>query len=88
MRAVLRVHDSWNARAPTAALNLWLTDALKMQAPPRGVKIRYITQIKSRPPTFVLFTNRADIPSSYMRYLRRRMCEDFKLNGVPLDFLI
>mmetsp|Transcript_16017 Transcript_16017/g.20894 ORF Transcript_16017/g.20894 Transcript_16017/m.20894 type:complete len:540 (+) Transcript_16017:46-1665(+) len=88
MKSVLDVNESWNKRVSTASLNYWLTDAIKIQPPPKEVKLRYITQIKSRPPTFVLFTNGAEIPRTYMRYLRRRLWEDFKLYGVPLDFVI
>lgn len=89
MPAVLAIHQTWNKRVPTAALNRWLLDAVDTNPPPapkgRRIKIRYITQVKTRPPTFVLFVNRADaLPDSYVRYLVNELREVFDLQGVPI----
>ena len=53
------------------------------------MKLRYITQAKARPPTFILFCTRADaMPESYKRYLRNAIREDFELPGVPLRLIL
>ena len=74
MQAVLDAHAVWNKRVATAALNRWFADAISAHPPPavsgRRLKLNYITQTKSRPPTFVLFCTRADaVPDAYKRYL-------------------
>lgn len=90
--AVVEAHDRWNRRVPTAALNRWLEGALERHPPPlvqgRRVKIRYATQAKARPPTFVLFANKAaeDLPESYLRYLAAGLRDAFDLWGVPIRF--
>ena len=88
-KAVLEAYDTWNRRVPTPDLNRWLQEALARHAPPavsgRRIKIRYITQPSTRPPTFVAFCSRADdLPKSYLRYLTNSLREAFKLPGVPL----
>src|SRR3546814_10257568 len=70
MRAVLDIYAVWNRRIPTGALNRWFGDMLEQHPPPlvdgRRLKLRYLTQIKRRPPTFLLFTTRpAQLPESY-----------------------
>lgn len=87
--AVRDVHARWNRRVPTAALNRWLTDATDKHPPPaaagRRIKLRYATQAKARPPTFVIFCSRPDdLPSSYERYLAHDLRERFDLVGVPV----
>ena len=87
--AAFRVYDVWNRRVPTSALNRWLADRTAAHPPPlvqgRRVKIRYMTQARIRPPTFVLFASRAEaLPDSYLRYLANGLREDFDLEGVPL----
>ncbi|MDD9876489.1 MAG: ribosome biogenesis GTPase Der [Magnetovibrio sp.] len=89
MPAVFEVYDLWNTRVPTAELNRWFEMMLEAHPPPvvsgRRLKLRYITQAKTRPPTFVLFSTRAEkIPESYLRYLVNGLREDFGLDGVPL----
>ncbi len=89
MEAVLRAADIWNTRISTARLNKWLADVLSHHPPPavsgRRIKIRYMTQAKSRPPTFVLFGNQLpDLPTAYSRYLVNGLREQFKLPGVPI----
>lgn len=87
--AVLQTHKLWNTRIGTSAINRWLEDALSTHTAPmvrgRRFKVRYMTQIKARPPTFVLFVNNTeDAPESYIRYLSNSLREHFKLPGVPL----
>jgi len=87
--AVLAAYDLWNRRVPTAELNRWLGDALDSHPPPlvegRRLKLRYITQVKSRPPTFALFASRPEsLPESYSRYLVNALRERFGLPGVPI----
>ncbi|MGD8325377.1 MAG: ribosome biogenesis GTPase Der [Sphingomonadales bacterium] len=89
MPTVLSIHETWNKRIATAALNRWLSDALDTNPPPaakgRRIKIRYATQAKTRPPTFALFVNRADaLPDSYVRYLVNDLRLTFGLEGVPI----
>ncbi len=89
MPAVLEAYDIWNRRLPTSALNRWLDDILAHHPPPavsgRRIKLRYITQIKARPPTIALFVNKPeDLPDSYSRYLVNALREDFDLPGTPI----
>ncbi len=89
MEAILKVHETWNRRVPTAKLNQWLADALAANPPPavagRRIKIRYATQPKSRPPHFAVFGNQLDaLPKSYTRYLVNSLRETFDLPGVPI----
>ncbi|MFN4087681.1 MAG: ribosome biogenesis GTPase Der [Alphaproteobacteria bacterium] len=89
MQAVLDIYAVWNRRVPTGALNRWFGDMLEQHPPPlvdgRRLKLRYITQIKRRPPTFMLFTTRpADVPESYLRYLVNGLRDAFALRGVPI----
>ena len=93
MPAVFKVHAIWNKRIPTAKLNQWLAHMLAAHPLPlvsgRYVKIRYISQIKSRPPTFALFANRPDaVPESYLRYLGNDLRKTFQMPGVPLRLLV
>jgi GTP-binding protein len=90
--AVLEAHGRWDKRVPTSALNRWLEAALERHPPPlvqgRRVKIRYATQAKARPPTFVLFANKPAeaLPESYLRYLATGLRDAFDLWGVPIRF--
>ena len=93
MPAVFQLHEQWNRRIPTAALNTWLAHMTSAHPPPivagRRIRLRYVTQAKSRPPTFILFSTRADkLPESYVRYLANGLREDFDLWGIPLRFNI
>jgi GTP-binding protein len=83
------LREAWGRRVPTGELNRWFEDAIGANPPPapRGKrsKLRYITQVKSRPPTFVVFGNQLDeLPDSYRRYLLNAMRRDLKLGAVPL----
>jgi len=87
--AVRRAHAIWNTRVPTAALNRWFEGALERHPPPlvdgRRLKLRYLTQAKARPPTFILFGTRAEqTPEDYRRYLANALRETFTLPGVPI----
>jgi GTPase len=89
MKSVIDAHAVWNRRVPTAALNRFLVQASEAHPPPaiRGRRIRldYMTQPKSRPPTFVLFSSRAAaLPETYRRYLINGLREAFALPGTPI----
>ena len=89
MRAVIDVHQLWNKRVPTNPLNRWLEHAISAHPPPavsgRRLKLNYMTQPKTRPPSFVLFCTRADaVPDAYLRYLVNGLRETFDLPGVPI----
>ena len=82
----------WNKRVSTGELNRWFEGALERHAPPlvdgRRLKLRYMTQAKARPPTFVLFGTRAEkTPEDYRRYLVNGLREQFDLPGVPIRLL-
>jgi GTP-binding protein len=89
MRAIFETFEIWNRRIPTAKLNQWLADATAANPPPavsgRRIKIRYMTQVKARPPHFAVFGNQLDaLPKSYTRYLVNNIREAFDLKGVPI----
>jgi GTP-binding protein len=89
MPTVLEVYDLWNRRVSTSKLNRWLEIMLEQHPPPmakgRRLKVRYITQVKARPPTFSLFmSSRGELPESYIRYLINGLREDFKWPAVPI----
>jgi GTP-binding protein len=87
--AVMDIYELWNKRISTGALNRWLDGITAHHPPPltsgRRIKLRYMTQAKTRPPTFVVFASRPDkLPESYSRYLVNALREDFEMPGVPL----
>jgi GTP-binding protein len=89
MPAVLAAHAVWNKRAPTSVLNRFLSEVTSAHPPPavsgRRIRLDYLTQAKSRPPTFVLFCSRADaVPDDYRRYLVNALREAFDLPGTPI----
>jgi len=89
MQAVVDIYAVWNKRVATNPLNRWFEDAVSSHPPPavsgRRLKLNYITQVKSRPPSFVLFCSRADaIPESYLRYLTHGLRDHFDLPGTPI----
>jgi GTPase len=91
--AVIEADRAWNKRVPTAALNRFLEEALARHAPPavsgRRVRIRYMTQVKARPPTFALFGNQLGaLPESYLRYLTGGLREGFDLKGTPIRLML
>ncbi|TLU72498.1 ribosome biogenesis GTPase Der [Lichenicoccus roseus] len=82
-------HEIWNKRVPTGELNRWFESALERHTPPlvegRRLKLRYITQAKARPPTFIIFGTRAEmLPEDYQRYLVNGLRERFKMPGTPI----
>lgn len=86
---VRHAHTIWNTRVPTGELNRWFEQALERHQPPlvsgRRLKLRYVTQAKARPPTFVAFGTRAErIPDDYQRYLVNSLRETFRLPGTPI----
>jgi GTP-binding protein len=89
LRAIVKVHETWNRRISTSRLNRWLEDATQRTPPPavsgRRIRLRFMTQPKARPPHFVIFGNQLDsLPKSYERFLINGLRETFDLPGVPL----
>ena len=87
--AVRRAAVVWNTRVPTGELNRWFEAALERHAAPlvdgRRLKLRYTTQAKARPPTFIIFGTRAEqTPEDYRRYLVNGLRESFDLPGTPI----
>jgi GTPase len=86
---VVALYAVWNRRTSTAALNRWLRGVIEQNSPPavagKVIKLRYITQPKARPPSFILFGTRTSaLPESYTRYLVNALRETFDLPGVPI----
>jgi len=87
--AVLRAHEIWNRRISTARLNRWLAAMVEVHPPPapggRRIKLRYMTQVKTRPPGFVVMCSLPEkLPDSYRRYLVNGLREDFDMPGTPI----
>lgn len=90
---VLKIYDVWNIRVSTGQLNRWLEAMQSAHAPPlakgRTNRLRYMTQIKARPPTFALWCSQpGELPDSYQRYLVNGLREPFGLQGVPIRLLL
>ncbi len=94
MSAVFKIYDRWNKRIPTAPLNQWFADILDNNPPPLGknkkrIKLRYITQAKSRPPAFYIFSSNPEgLPDSYLRYLTNNLRDTFDLGGIPIRITV
>lgn len=93
MQAVLDVHATWNKRVATAALNRWLGVMTERHPPPavsgRRLKLKYLSQSKTRPPTFYLSCSRPEaLPDAYRRYIVNGLREDFGLAGVPIRLMV
>ncbi|HRK96028.1 MAG TPA: GTP-binding protein, partial [Rhodospirillales bacterium] len=89
MPAVLAAYGRWNLRVPTPRLNRWIEEIQKQHPPPlvdgRRIRLRYMTQAKTRPPTFVLFASRISaLPESYQRYLVNGLRDAFGFEGLPI----
>ncbi|SDZ27588.1 GTP-binding protein [Jannaschia faecimaris] len=87
--AILRAHATWNRRVPTAALNRWLAGMLEQHPPPapqgKRIRLRYATQVKTRPPGFVVMCSHPELmPDSYSRYLVNGLRVDFDMPGTPI----
>lgn len=89
--AILKAHEVWNRRVPTARLNQWLGAMTEAHPPPapggRRIRLRYMTQVKTRPPAFVVMATHTDkLPDSYARYLVNGLRVDFDMPGTPIRF--
>src|SRR5579884_1519860 len=89
LKVAFELREAWSRRVPTGELNRWFEGAIEANPPPapkgQRIKLRYITQVKTRPPSFVVFGNRLEeLPESYRRYLLNAMRRDLKLGPVPL----
>lgn len=90
--AIVRAHDVWNKRITTARLNTWLGAMTEAHPPPapggHRIKLRYMTQVKARPPGFVVMCSRPDeMPESYKRYLVNGLRDHFEMPGVPIRIM-
>ncbi|MCI4664335.1 MAG: ribosome biogenesis GTPase Der [Neomegalonema sp.] len=90
---VLKAYEAWNVRVSTSKLNRWLAIQAERHPPPapggRRIRLRYMTQAKTRPPTFVLFTSRPDdIPESYLRFLVNGLRDAFNMDGASVRLLV
>ena len=86
---IMKAHKIWNKRIATSPLNIWLSEMIAAHPPPapngKRIKLRYITQAKSRPPGFVVMcSNPSKLPTSYSRYLVNGLREAFDLPGTPI----
>jgi GTPase len=93
MEAAVSAYGVWNRRLPTATLNRWLEKIVARHPPPavsgRRIKLRYLTQAKSRPPAFVAFCSRPEaLPTAWRRYLMNALREDFDLPGTPIRLIL
>ena len=89
LKVAFELRDAWTRRVPTGELNRWFEEAIEANPPPapkgKRIKLRYITQVKKRPPSFVVFGNRLEeLPESYRRYLLNAMRRDLGLGPIPL----
>ena len=87
--AIRKAHDVWNRRITTARLNSWLSAMVEAHPPPapggRRIKLRYMTQVKTRPPGFIVMCSHPeDMPDSYKRYLVNGLREHFDMPGTPI----
>jgi GTP-binding protein len=90
---VIEIYRIWNIRISTARLNRWLEGVVAHHPPPlvagRRIKVKYLTQIKTRPPTFVLFSSKAtELPDAYVKYMVNGLRQTFGLEGVPIRFSV
>ena len=93
MPAVVETYEAWNRRIPTPRLNRWLAHVQERHPPPlvsgRRLKLRYMAQANTRPPTFALFASKpGELPETYRRYLVNLLREDFDLPGVPIRVML
>jgi len=89
LAAAFQVREAWSRRVPTAGLNRWFDAALEANPPPapggKRIKLRYITQVGTRPPRFVIFGTRlSDLPTSYERYLVNGIRRELGFGAVPV----
>ena len=89
MKVAFETREAWSQRVSTGQLNRWFETAIENNPPPapggKRIKLRYVTQIKSRPPSFVIFGTRVDqLPESYRRYLVNGIRRDLGFGAVPV----
>ena len=87
--AAFEIRDNWSRRVSTGELNRWFETAVEKTPPPssggKRIKLRYITQVNTRPPSFVLFGTRVDqLPDSYLRYLVNGIRKELGFGAVPV----
>ncbi len=87
--AAFEVREAWSQRVSTGQLNRWFETAVEKNPPPapggKRIKLRYITQVNTRPPSFVLFGTRVDqLPDSYLRYLINGIRRELGFGAVPI----
>ena len=93
MNYVLDSYEKWNIRISTGTLNDWLNRFKKVQNTPTDggnrLKIRFVSEVKARPPTFVVFVNDKSLfKPNYMRFMRQKLGEEFGLEGTPIRFIV
>jgi len=94
LSAVIKVYERWNTRIATAPLNQWFRDVQEANPAPLGknkrrIKLKYITQAKTRPPSFYIFSSNPEgLPDSYLRYLTNQLRETFHLRGIPIRITV
>jgi len=89
IEVAMTTRQRWSRRVPTSALNRWFETANDRNPPPAPggvrIKLRYVTQVATRPPTFVVFGNRTEgLPASYARYLTNSLSTDLDFGGLPI----
>ena len=89
MQAIFEIERTWNSHVSTSRLNRWLAAMTESHPPPavsgRRLKMRYMTQAKTRPPSFIVFASRPEVvPTSYQRYLINGLRESFDMPGTPI----
>lgn len=94
MKAILKVYERWNMRIPTSPLNKWFSEVQEQNPAPLGknkrrIKLKYITQAKTRPPSFFIFSSNPEgLPDSYLRYLVNSLRDTFVLGGIPIRITV
>jgi GTPase len=93
MQAVFAADAVWNKRVPTPALNRWLAAIQQHHPPPlaagRRLRLRYMTQVNTRPPSFALFASKpGELPEAYRRYLVNALRQDFAFPGTPIRLML
>ncbi|GGE88653.1 ribosome biogenesis GTPase Der [Sphingomonas prati] len=93
IQAAFDVREAWSKRVSTGVLNRWFEKAVEINPPPapggRRIKLRYLTQAKTRPPGFILFGTRVDqLPESYKRYLMNGIRKDLGFGAVPIRLTV
>lgn len=94
MNKVFEVYKKWNTRIKTSLLNEWFKDITSAHPPPLGknnrrIKLKYITQAKTRPPSFFIFSSNPEgLPDSYLKYIHNNLAQCFKLKGIPLRITV